>query len=68
MRNKKVLVCKEGKLGQPVLGAGVIDTIAGTALDAFVHHALPYMAKTTVEMGRYYGQKHYAIKSYRKKL
>ena len=32
-----------------------MDTVAGTALDAFVHHALPYMAKKTVEMGRYYG-------------
>ena len=55
MRNKKVLVCKEGKLDQPVLGAGVMDTVAGTALDSFVHHALPYMAEKTVEMGRYYG-------------
>ena len=44
MRNKKVLVCKEGKLDQPVLGAGVMDTVASTALDVFVHHALPYMA------------------------
>ena len=32
-----------------------MDTVAGTALDAFVHHALPYMAKKTVELGRYYG-------------
>ena len=32
-----------------------MDTVAGTALDAFVHHALPYMAKKTVGMGRYYG-------------
>ena len=32
-----------------------MDTVVGTALDAFVHHALPYMAKKTVEMGRYYG-------------
>ena len=32
-----------------------MDTVAGTALDAFVHHALPYMAKKTVEMGKYYG-------------
>ena len=32
-----------------------MDTVDGTALDAFVHHALPYMAKKTVEMGRYYG-------------
>ena len=32
-----------------------MDTVAGTALDAFVHHALPYMAKKTVAKGRYYG-------------
>ena len=46
---------KLGKLGQPVLGAGVIDTVAGTALDVFVHHGLPWMGKKAVEMGRYYG-------------
>ena len=55
MRNKKVQICKEGKLDQPVLGAGVMDTVAGTALDAFVHHGLPWMGKKAVEMGRYYG-------------
>ena len=32
-----------------------MDTVAGTALDAFVHHTLPNMAKKTVEVGRYYG-------------
>ena len=53
MRNKKV--CQEGKLDQPVLGAGVMDTVAGTALDAFVHHGLPWIGKKAVEMGRYYG-------------
>ena len=41
-----------------------MDTLAGTALDAFVCHGLPCMGKKAVEMG----QKHYAIKSYRKKL
>ena len=69
MWNKKVSICKEGKLDQPVLGAGVIDTIAGTALDGFVHHALPYMAKKTVEMSRYYGsealREKFTEKSYR---
>ena len=43
------------KLDQPVLGAGVMDTVAGTALDMFVHHGLPWMGKKAVEMGRYYG-------------
>ena len=64
---KKVLVCKEGKLDQPVLGAGVMDTVASTALDAFVHHALPYMAKKTVEMGRYYGSEALRNKKLQKK-
>ena len=49
------LKSKEGKLDQPVLGAGVMDTVAGTALDMFVHHGLPSMGKKAVEMGRYYG-------------
>ena len=55
MRNQKVQICKEGKLDQPVVGAGVMDTVAGTALDMFVHHGLPWMGKKAVEMGRYYG-------------
>ena len=32
-----------------------MDTVAGTALDAFVHHGLPWMGKKAFEMGRYYG-------------
>ena len=32
-----------------------MDTVASTALDAFVHHRLPWMGKKAVEMGRYYG-------------
>ena len=32
-----------------------MDTVAGTALDAFVHHGLPWIGKKAVEMGRYYG-------------
>ena len=55
MRNQKVQICKEGKLDQPVVGAGVMDTVAGTALDMFVHQGLPWMGKKAVEMGRYYG-------------
>ena len=41
MRNKKIQICKIKKLDQPALGAGVMDTVAGTALDMFVHHGLP---------------------------
>ena len=55
MRNKKVEICKIKKLDQPALGAGVMDTVAGTAPDMFVHHGLPWMGKKAVEMGRYYG-------------
>ena len=65
MRNKKV--CQEGKLDQPVLGAGVMDTVAGTALDAFVHHGLPWMGKKAVEMGRYYGSEALRNKKLQKK-
>ena len=32
-----------------------MDTVAGTALDMFVHHGLPWMGKKAAEMGRYYG-------------
>ena len=31
-----------------------MDTVASTALDAFVYHGLPWMGKKAVEMGRYY--------------
>ena len=52
MRNKKIQICKFKKLDQPALGAGVMDTVAGTALDMFVHHGFPWMGKKAVEMGR----------------
>ena len=32
-----------------------MDIVAGTALDMFVHHGLPWMRKKAVEMGRSYG-------------
>ena len=56
MRNKKFQFCIEGKLiGPSQAGGDSLDTAVGTATDLFVHHALPYMANKTVEMGRYYG-------------
>ena len=55
MRNKTIQICKIKKLDQPAFGAGVMDTVAGTALDMVVHHGLPWMGKKAVEMGRYYG-------------
>ena len=48
MRNRKVQICKIKKLDQPALGAGVMDTVAVTRLDMFLHHG------QAVEMRRYY--------------
>ena len=44
-----------------------MDTVAGTALDVFVHHGLPWMGKKEVEMGRYYGLKALRNKKLQKK-
>ena len=56
MRNKKVQICKEGKLIEPSQTVSdLFDTAVGTASDLFVHHGLPWMGKKAVEMGRYYG-------------
>lgn len=32
-----------------------MDTVAGTALDMFVHHSLPWMGKKALEIRRCYG-------------
>ncbi|CAH3171124.1 unnamed protein product, partial [Porites lobata] len=34
-------------------GAGVFDTVVGTAVEGFVNYGLPWMGKKAVEMGRY---------------
>ena len=44
---------KVKKLISPSEGVGVLDTAVGTATDLFVHHGIPWMAKKSVEMGRY---------------
>ncbi|CAH3194820.1 unnamed protein product, partial [Porites evermanni] len=44
---------KVKKLISPSEGAGVFDTVVGTAVDGFVHYGLPWMGKKAVEMGRY---------------
>ena len=54
MRNRKVQICKIKKLDQRALGAGVMDTVAVTPLDMFVHHGLHWMGRKAVEMRRYY--------------
>ena len=56
MWNKKVQICKEGKLiGPSQAGGDLFDTAIATATVLFVHHGLPWMVKKAVEMGRYYG-------------
>ena len=44
-----------------------MDTVAGTALDAFVHHGLPWLGKKAGEMGRYYGSEALRNKKLQKK-
>ena len=34
-------------------GGDLFDTVVGTATDSFVEHALPWMGRKAVEMGRY---------------
>ena len=46
---------KPGKLVGPSEGAGILDSLADTGLDLFIHHGVPYLAKKGVEMGRYDG-------------
>ena len=49
-KNKKK---KVKKLNSPCEGAGVFDTVVGTAVDTFVEHGLPWMGRKAVEMGQY---------------
>ena len=44
-----------------------MDTLAGTALDAFVRHGPPWMGKKEVEVGRYYGSEALRNKKLQKK-
>ena len=46
---------KLGKLAGPSAGAGVVDTVTGTALDMFVHHSLPWIGKKALEIRQCYG-------------
>ena len=52
VRYVKKLVSPSEKAGKQT-GGDLFDAVVGTATDAFVEHALPWMAKKTVEMGRY---------------
>ena len=61
-------LCQEGKLIGPFQAGGdLFDTAVGTAADLFVHHALPWMGKKAVEMGRYYGPEALRNKKLQKK-
>lgn len=44
---------KSKKLISRSEGAGIFDTVVGTAVDGLVHHGIPWMAKKSVKMGRY---------------
>ena len=61
-------ICRVKKLDRPVLGTGVMDTVAGTALDMFVHHRLSWVDKKAVEMDRYYGSEALRDKNYKKAI
>ena len=44
-----------GKRISPSEGAGLLDTVASTGADLLIHHGIPWLGKTAIEMGRYYG-------------
>ena len=54
---KKVRNVKSNQLGKKSLkqqqGEGIMTDIGGVAADALYHHGIPWLAKKTVEMGRY---------------
>ena len=52
---KTKFVKKTGKLNSPFEGAGIMDTLASTGANMLIQHALQWMGKKAVEMGRYYG-------------
>ena len=55
MWDKKIQICKIKKTRSACPRGRRDDAVAGTALDMFVHHGLPWIGKKAVEMGRYYG-------------
>ena len=52
---KKKICETDGKRGSPSKGAGILDTVASTGADLFIHHGIPWLGNKAVEMGRYYG-------------
>ena len=53
MVKKKTTQKRRQKSPSEKAGGDLFDTIFGTAADAFVEHALPWMGRKAVEMGRY---------------
>ena len=53
MELKEKQETKVKKLNNPSEGAGVFDTVVGTAVDGFVKYGLPWMGRKAVEMRRY---------------
>ena len=51
-KKDKKLISPSEKAGKQS-GGDFFDTVVGTAAEAFTEHALPWMGKKTVEMGRY---------------
>ena len=51
-KKTKKLVSPSERAGKQI-GGDVFDTVVGTTADAFVEHALPWMGRKAVEMGRY---------------
>ena len=45
-----------------------MDTLASTGADMLIQHAIPWMGKKAVEMGRYYGSEALETPNCRKKL
>lgn len=50
---KQIRKTKTGKLISPSEGAGILDTVGDMALDGFINHGVPWLAKKGVDMGRY---------------
>ena len=53
--NKNKICSTSKKLRSPSEGAGILDTVASTGADLLIEHGIPWLGKTAVEMGRYYG-------------
>lgn len=54
-------------MGPSLAEGDLFDTAVRTSTNLFVDHALPYMAKKSVEMARYYGSKALRNKHLQKK-